>query len=438
MQHETLAAWLQWLEQQHPKAIDLGLERVAQVAARLSLLPQLQKNENPPPTIITVAGTNGKGSFVASLQSLLMAQGKTVACYTSPHILRFNERMQINAEMVNDEKLMAVFETVYYALQGISLSYFEFTTLAALVLFQDANIEYCILEVGLGGRLDAVNIITPDWAVITSIGIDHCDYLGDSLDDIAYEKCGILRKETPLICAESSRLEILEQNCKNRKSWVIGQDFHVQQTKPGLWQYRAEGTLMNSEVLPETGLSLPSQAAAITLAQLLLDKNKPMQASDFSCLAELSLAGRFQCFDDDGLQVVLDVAHNPQAIDLLKQRLQDQLPLAEGAKRIAVFAMLADKDANTVISCLKDEINAWFVGDLSHERGMPAEAMAALLYEQDIKMVSVNKNIRQAYARARSLCNAGDQIVVLGSFFTVAALLPKLQKSHNAKKLKEA
>ncbi|WP_299082845.1 folylpolyglutamate synthase/dihydrofolate synthase family protein [uncultured Paraglaciecola sp.] len=426
MKHESLAAWLQWLEQQHSKEIDMGLSRVAEVAARLQLTPQFHASSK----VVTVAGTNGKGSFVTTLQTLLLAQGKSVASYTSPHLLTFNERMVINGVMASDEQIMQAFELVYAALEDTSLSYFEYTTLAAMVLFQQQNVEYCIFEVGLGGRLDAVNILPPDYAVITSIGIDHCDYLGDTLEAIAAEKCGILRENTPLICAEAQAPKFLQEACNHHPSAVINDDFCYQYLPASAnenqqWQYSNKHTHTDYGPLPDNGLSLSSQAAALYFVEQTLGLGLTQPVLD--SLHALSLAGRFQRFQKEGVEIVLDVAHNVQAVSLLKQRLALHLPLAQGKKRIAVFAMLKDKDVTQVIGLLKDDIAAWFVGDLKHERALAVTDLANIVHEQGIHMISVSKNMRQAFARAQSLCEPGDQIVVLGSFFTVAEILPKLE-----------
>ncbi|NRB41721.1 MAG: bifunctional folylpolyglutamate synthase/dihydrofolate synthase [Pseudomonadales bacterium] len=423
MTFDTLAAWLQWLEQQHCKEIDMGLSRVAEVATRLKVSPNYHKTSK----IITVAGTNGKGSFITTLQALLLEHGNTVATYTSPHLINFNERMVINGLEATDTQIMAAFERVHMALDGVSLSYFEYTTLAAMVLFQSLDVDYCLFEVGLGGRLDAVNILVPDYAVITSIGIDHCEYLGHTLDSIAAEKCGILRQTTPLICAEAQAPDVLIEACERHESGVINQQFSVQSgDKPGQWYYRNLVTDTTSMALLDNGLSLSSQSAAIYLAQqLLVDQFKD---ETLVCLEKVFLAGRFQRFNDNGVDIILDVAHNVQAVALLKQRLNTLLPLPEGKKRIAVFAMLEGKDVSETVALLKDDVKAWFVADLKHERAISASDLAAQIHEQGIHMISVSKNIRQAFARAKTLCEAGDQIVVLGSFFTVAEVLPRLQR----------
>lgn len=417
MKHPDLASWLSYLEQQHPVEIELGLQRITEVAERLKLdFSHCQ--------VVTVAGTNGKGSFIASLNALLMAAGQQVGCYTSPHLLQFNERIVINNEMVSDADLMQAFEQVEQAKQGVSLSYFEFTTLAALLLFAEAKqLNTLLLEVGLGGRLDAVNIVEPDLAVITSIGLDHQDYLGDTRAAIAAEKAGILRAQTALISAEADLLELLPTVEDNRQLHLIGRDFSVQQEAK---HWRFESAALQVDELSDNGLSLPSQAAAIVAAnQLLANFSAESVAATWS---ELSLPGRFQTLQSkEGIDIVLDVAHNPQAAKLLKQRLA-HMPLPAGAKRIAIFTMLADKNASAVIEILKDDITAWFVGELNHPRARSVESMVELLREQNIAMISTSKNLRQAYSRAVSMSQAGDQIIIFGSFFVVADLLPRVSR----------
>lgn len=417
MKHPDLASWLSYLEQQHPVEIDLGLQRINEVANRLEL-------DFSHARVVTVAGTNGKGSFVASLNALLRAQGQSVACYTSPHLMQFNERIILDDVMVSDETLMQAFERVEQAKQGVSLSYFEFTTLSALLLFSQAkHLNTIILEVGLGGRLDAVNIIAADLAIITSIGLDHQDYLGDTREAIAAEKAGILREHTPLIAAEADLLSLLPNVAEDRELWLIGRDFTVQ-TQGEEWRFQQADKAIDK--LHDHGLSLNSQAAAIVAAHYLLENFDLHSVA--KVYADLSLPGRFQkLVNKDDVTIVLDVAHNPQAAALLKQRLA-VMPLPTGAKRIAVFNILADKDAKTVIEILKDDMTAWFLGELDHPRASSVEILVEQLREQNIPMISTSKNLRQAYSRALSMCQAGDQIIIFGSFFVVADLLPRVSR----------
>jgi dihydrofolate synthase/folylpolyglutamate synthase len=422
----TLDAWLNYLEQQHPKSIDLGLERVQSVASRLVI-----SGFNA--AVVTVAGTNGKGSFVRSLECLLSDAGLKVASYTSPHILRFNERIAINQTPVSDEQLLTAFAAVDAALEDTSLTYFEFTTLAAFVLFkqQEQNLDVIILEIGLGGRLDAVNIIAPDWAVLSSIAMDHQDFLGDSLDGIAKEKLGILREDTPLVSVlegEALSLPSVQAALRNRKVLQLGQDFTLE-LKGRCWSLSIGES--HYQQLPDNGLSIKSQAAAVVLANQLLDK--PLSPEQVArSFTDIQLPGRFQHFQAEGVDYFLDVAHNPEAVALLCQRLQ-AFPLADGAKRLAVFTLFNNKDADAVIGLMKAEFNAWFLAESDNNRVTEARVLAEKIHQQGIHMISVSKNLKQAFARVRMLAEAGDQVVLFGSFEIAAELLSKLESLQSQK-----
>lgn len=420
MSDQSLNDWLLWLELQHPVTIDLGLDRVASVAKRLGL-------ESFSAKVVTVAGTNGKGSFVAALASMLHQHGLRTGCYTSPHLLVFNERVMINQDMVDDHTLVCAFEQIKAAAQATStsLTYFEFTTLAALQIFAQADLDVIILEVGLGGRLDAVNIIAPDLAVITSIGLDHQDYLGDTLEAIAFEKAGILRETTPLISAEKDLLHYVPNVAQGRDFYQIIRDFFVDQ-KEGSWLFQAGDVVIDN--LPDNGLSITSEAAAIVAAQQLLGEKIQLQSVQ-QALTEVQLAGRFQQFvTEEGVNIVLDVAHNPQAAGLLQSRLATRKKMA-GKKRLAVFHALQDKDIDSIIGLLKDEFDAWFIGGLDHPRASDVDVLADKLHNAGCERVSSSKNLRQALSRALSLCQAGDEIIAFGSFFVVAELLPRVRRA---------
>lgn len=418
MQYETLPDWLEWLEQQHSKSIDLGLDRVAIVAQRLNLL-----SFNA--TVITVAGTNGKGSFVASLAAILQAHGKRVGSYTSPHFLLFNERINLNGLMASDNELIGAFDEVYKCCQDISLTYFEFTTLAAFYLFRQHDFDQLILEVGLGGRLDAVNIIDPDYAVITSIGIDHQEYLGDSREKIAYEKCGILRKNKPMISAEIDPPEFLVHAIDSHQGLQIGKDFsYVKQGNN--WSFQSSTLDIELHNIIDNGLSIPSQSAAICVAQQILGSQFQTDLI-VPVLNQLSLPGRFQQIDINGITIILDVAHNVQAAMMLHNRLLD-MSLAAGNKRFAVFNMLNDKDVDSIIDLMSHIVDKWFIGDIDHPRATTVQMLEDLLIANNNTHVDTSNNIKQAFDRAQLQCRAGDQIVIFGSFYVVAELLPLLGK----------
>lgn len=417
MQPQTLSEWLQRIEQQHGQGIDLGLTRIARVAGRLGL------DLTPPATVVTVAGTNGKGSFVSALSALLAAHGLSVACYTSPHLERFNERIVINGTEADDSSIVEAFRLVEAARQSEQLTYFEFTTLAALLLLTRAPVDVLLLEIGLGGRLDAVNIIEPDMAVITSIDLDHQDWLGDNRTQIAAEKAGILREKTPLYCAVADLLHMLPQVDNGRELVIKGRDFNVDYDGRRWLLQGAAAQIMN-EPLADNGLSPDSQALALLVAARLLPALDSGLA--WTTLERLVLPGRFQHFTGhNGVTVIADVAHNVQAARLLHSRLQ---ALPPQGRRVAVMHLLADKDADGIAAILAADFDGWFVGGLDHPRATDCTTLAETVSRHSKAPVSISKNMRQALARALSSCRAGDQIVVFGSFFVVAELLPGLKR----------
>ena len=442
----NLPDWLSYLEKQHSqltgKTIDLGLDRVQTVAQSMGLLVECSLKNTRQTQIVLVAGTNGKGSFIASLEAILLKQKLRVGAYTSPHIIRFNERIRLNGESVSNNFIVEAFENIaeHCSQCGISLSYFEFTTLAGLYCFQQTELDVVLLEIGLGGRLDAVNIIEPDWAVITSIGIDHQDFLGDSLESIAYEKCGILRDKTPLILLDDQPLPSLLQSQVNRSSLTINQDFSLEITSSATgrqWCIKPLSAAVNNlgfegstPWINDNGLSIPSQAGAMLLAQQLLpffDKAHLALHQMAGILALLSLAGRFQQFDLNGVRIAFDVAHNEQALQSLHQRLS-VMPLAQGAKRIALFTMLNDKPLEYCINLFKEDFFAWFLAEVDDVRAIKPVFIAEKLHNQGVHMISVSKNFTQAFARLRQMCQAGDEIIIFGSFVGVSALLEKVEK----------
>lgn len=455
MLFSTLPDWLDFLQHQHSlmtgKAIDLGLDRVKSIAQSMALIEDGSGGIKRLATcqIVTVAGTNGKGSFIASCEALLLDQGLRVAAYTSPHILTFNERIRVNGDNVDDSSIMLAFQSIYEhcQLHDISLSYFEFTTLAGLYCFQQHALDVIFLEIGLGGRLDAVNIVEPDQAVITSIGLDHQDYLGHTLEAIAFEKAGILRQNTPLLLLDSQALPALIAAKQGRPSIVVDDDFSLAigfaENGQRFWQMQEFShnliEIVGSSQLPkiaDNGLSLPSQAGAVIIAQGLLKyfNMQPMQPQHIAnTLTALSLAGRFQQFDVDGVRVIFDVAHNAQALDALKFRIQHRQLGSAGsagdpAKRVAVFSMLNDKPIDYCIELFKDDFFAWFLAEVDDERAFKPSIIAEKLHNHGVHMISVSKNFTQAFARLRQMCQPGDEIIIFGSFVSVSALIKKVSR----------
>ena len=411
---DTLAQWLDWLQANHRSAINLGLDRVQQVANELSLVSLNA-------TVVTVAGTNGKGSFVQLLSSLLTQSGKRVGCYTSPHVMRFNERISIDGQEIEDGLLIEAFAVIKQAQATIELSFFEFTTLAALWLFSQKVLDVVVLEVGLGGRLDAVNVLAPDVAVITSIGLDHQAFLGDTLEEIAYEKCGILRDHCVFISAIEDSNTVIEQALDSHESYAIHRDF-TYHSDGKFWRYSQQNVCY--ERLPENGLSVSSMAAALFVANRILPTPLVLPDVQDVC-ANTHLLGRFQHLPlANEVNLLLDVAHNDQAMSLLYRRLLAR-PLPKGNKRVAVFACLNDKTVDHGLRLLSSVISLWFVAELKDSRATVAQLLVERLHGNGIFAVSCSKNTAQALARAVSVCVPGDDIIVFGSFAIVYEVLHK-------------
>lgn len=425
MRFHTLNEWLGWLETNHPKEIDLGLERIKQVADRLNLL-------QPKAKIITVAGTNGKGSCVTASAALLRAAGYKVGVYTSPHLLRYNERIQVNGQPVSDEHICEAFERIHQAAGDTSLTYFEYGTLAAFIIFQDQAVDVMVLEIGLGGRLDAVNILDPDVAVITSIAIDHQDWLGDNRDAIGFEKAGILRTDVDFVCADDnppdSILRYVETLAAN--AHYFGKDFGYElcQDQWSWYGKLSDASACSLDDMAAPHLPLPSMAAAIQAVQLLLvhlntDKPAPVQLTPpiiENTLRNLVLAGRFQQVSFQGKQLVLDVAHNPAATSYLARRLA-QVPVR--GKTYGVVAMMADKDRRESLGNLIESMDAWWLAELEN---LPRAATTHQLAE-DLQtvggMATAKGKVVDLMPSVLQAMTGDDRLVVFGSFFTVAAVM---------------
>lgn len=422
MDETSLEQWLRRLEKLHPSEIELGLERVAEVANRLHLLPVMQP-------VITVGGTNGKGSTVAVLETLLGEAGYSTGTFTSPHLLRFNERIRIGGVEVSDTEIVDAFGAIDGARGAVSLTYFEFATLAALYIFRAKAPDILILEVGLGGRLDAVNIVHPSVAVITSIDLDHQAWLGESRGEIACEKAGIMRKGRPVVIADPDPPpELL--HCVNAvgasPALFLGREFSVA-TGEGAWQANVQLANGVSRRLPSqtSGALLPENICAAAQAALLLG----IEFSDdcFSrALAGAAPLGRRQQCTVAGREYVLDVAHNPASV----RKLLEYLSLTPcNGKTICVFSIMSDKDIQSIVNTAAGQFDAWFLADQhDNKRAASAAAIAELLGRVGPSMISVSKNLRQAYRRAQSIMAEGDRMVVFGSFHTVAGVLPLLEK----------
>lgn len=427
MTERSLADWLQHLESLHPHEIELGLERVAGVARQLGLLPV-------PVPVITVAGSNGKGSVVAVLEAGLLACGRRPGVYTSPHLQRFNERIRIAGIEAEDAAIARALAEVEQARGEISLTYFEFATLAALWLFRRATVDVLVLEVGLGGRLDAVNIVDPDIAIITRIALDHQNWLGDSRETIALEKAGILRQHARAILADPEPPASLREavaGCGCHALW-LGEALGLAEGRESWsgWVEAADGQRCELPELPRTAL-LPVNCLAALQALACLDL---LPAADElpGLLAGVAPPGRRQRCQVDGREWLLDVAHNPDAVDKLREELQTT---SCNGKTIAVFSAMADKDIPGMIQAAGSCFDAWFLADQPElPRAAAAADIARLLHDSGQGMISVSRNLRQALSRARSILGPQDRLVVFGSFTTVGAALDALDRQ--ARKVK--
>ncbi|PRG87533.1 bifunctional tetrahydrofolate synthase/dihydrofolate synthase [Burkholderia multivorans] len=423
----TLDAWLSHLERAHPVGIDMGLTRIGQVKAALKL-------EFACP-VITVGGTNGKGSTCAFLETILVRAGYKVGCHTSPHLLEFNERARVNGEVVSDAELLPHFEAVEAARtslpEPVSLTYFEFTTLAILHLFASRGLDAVILEVGLGGRLDAVNIIDTDCAIVTSIDIDHTEYLGDTREKIAFEKAGIFRPGKPAICGDPAAPQTLVDHAAaiGADLWLVGRDFRYE-AQPGAerqqWSYIGRDKRYPALAYPALrGANQLINASAALAALEALRPQLPVSAQDIRLgLANVELPGRFQVLPGKPA-IVLDVAHNPHAAAVLEQNLGN---MGFFPYTYAVFGAMHDKDINGVLRHLKGEIDHWCVTDLPLPRAASAEQLEAALRNagvQDGPDSSVTRyaSPADAFSDALKRASENDRIVVFGSFHTVAGVM---------------
>lgn len=413
---DSLAGWLSWQEQFHPRPIDLGLERVAGVYARLDPKP------GDIPTI-TVAGTNGKGSCVAFLEAIYRAQGYRVGTYTSPHILQYNERIRMNGEPVSDDLICAAFERIDAVRADDSLSYFEFGTLAALDIFSRNDVEVRILEVGLGGRLDAVNIVDPDVAIVTTIAIDHVDWLGHTVEAIAKEKAGIFRRATPALIGDPQVPESLLQAAREigAELMQIGQDFSYHK-RTDCWDWVSDG-------LELTGLPYPilkgehqfRNAATVIKAVGCLQQYLPVEQEAISQgLSNAQLQGRFQLIAGE-TPILLDVGHNPQAVRTLLEYLQQYFPTV---KVHAVFAMMKDKDIPGVLAMMRGRVTQWYLAPLTNPRAAAGELLNDYFRQQAIDNVKDGYvDFTAAFEDARHNALPGDLILIFGSFFLVSEYL---------------
>jgi dihydrofolate synthase/folylpolyglutamate synthase len=406
IQSQSLNDWLCHLESIHPSEIELGLARVKLVAQQLGLL-------TPRGRIVLVAGTNGKGSTCAFIERLILATGASTGVFSSPHVIKYNERVRINGQELADNYHVDALRFVELGRQNVALTYFEFNTLAALKLMNDHDVDFLILEVGLGGRLDSTNIVDAELAVITSIDLDHQDWLGDTREQVGYEKAGIFRENQPVICGEPNPPQTLIDRASELSCDIAfkGKDFNfIPDGKTWSW-------LSGSEIvkqLPLTKLPMTNAATALQVFKALgLSLSEDLKNK---VIATTALPGRLQSIGS-APEVVLDVAHNPEAGGYLANWLASQ----QYAKVHCVCAMLGDKDSQSTLAVVAKEVDSWYFADLHCPRGAKAQQLSPHVASNTV--AGCYPSVISALAQAKLAASSDDLILVFGSFFTVSEVL---------------
>ncbi|MBW0282040.1 bifunctional tetrahydrofolate synthase/dihydrofolate synthase [Shewanella xiamenensis] len=400
-----LDQWLAYLLSIHPTEIDMGLTRVSKVAERLNVL------DLGPSQIVTVAGTNGKGTTCAMLENILRLSGLTVGVYSSPHMLKYNERVRINGQDASDDAFVAAFEQIEAARGEISLTFFEYATLAGLILFKAAKLDVVILEVGLGGRLDATNMIDADISVVTSVDLDHEAYLGNTRELVGREKAGIFRQGKPAIVGEPNLPHTVNDVAQQlgAKLYRVGNEFSYQQNG-NTWDYQGQVLKLTQLSLP----SLPLPNAATVIA--IVEQGWPHIAADIIAkgISSARLTGRLEQVSEQPL-ILLDVAHNPHAARFLVKQLT---PIVAGKRVFALCGMLKDKDIGGVLPVVSPLIDTWYLVSLQGERGANASLLRQTL-AQDCKALEF-EDIATAWTALKAQIQPDDVVIVFGSFYTVA------------------
>ncbi len=407
---KTLTTWLNYIETLHAAEIDLGLSRITTIAKQL----QLTKFNCP---VITIAGTNGKGSCVKYLEQIYLAQNYQVATYTSPHLLAFNERITINGQAIDDQSLVAAFEAVEEARGAMPLSFFEFTTAAALYFFQQIQPDIVILEVGLGGRLDAVNVVESDVAMITSIGIDHTEWLGHTREAIAFEKAGVFKQNSFAICGDKNPPATIAEVAENVGCdlYRLGDAFSYQ-VHQDHWQW--QGVNDHYSALPLPHLKLQNAATALMGIELLQTVLPVSLNAIQQGLQQAKLPGRFECHTAP-IHILFDVAHNQEAMAWLAKQLK---ATATKGRLLVVFSMLADKPIEACVQALLPLVDEWFIAELNGPRAAKLEDLAAALKSAGVKNFNTFETLEKALHATVEVYDKTlqDRVLVFGSFYTVS------------------
>ncbi len=410
-----LAAWLSYLENLHSKTIDLGLERVSQVAARLDVL-------RPAPFVFTVAGTNGKGTTCRTLESILLAAGYRVGVYSSPHLIRYTERVRVQGEELTELDHTRSFAEIEAVRGETSLTYFEYGTLSALWLFKQAKLDVVILEVGLGGRLDATNMVDADVAVVTSIALDHTDWLGPDRESIGREKAGVFRGGKPAVVGESDMPYTIGEVAVEKGALLMrrGVDWQYE-VEQGQWRFRDGQGELSGLPLPQ----VPQPNAATALAALRASGLAVSEQAIRDGIASAILPGRFQIVAENP-RLILDVAHNPHAAAYLAGRLAAE---PKRGRVLAVIGMLHDKDIAGTLACLEPVVDSWYCAPLEGPRGATAEQLMAHLSQG-----KAYQHVAQAWQAAMAEATAEDTVLVCGSFHTVAHVMEAMEAGRTGGK----
>lgn len=427
----NLQKWLAYLEQNyhytHGGTID-SLPRLLNIAKKLNL-------DFFPNTVITIGGTNGKGSCVIYLESILLAAGYQVGAYISPHILYFNERIRINGKDIDDKKLIAAFTKIDSICKNTATTYFEFTTLAAFYLFKNTQLDFILLEVGMGGRLDAVNIINPDISIITTISLDHTEQLGDTKEKIGYEKAGIMRSNRPCICGDPEPPQSIIDQAKNINAhlYCFKKDFAYLKKNNKNWEFISSIKKLTN--LPIPSLSLQDASTVLMTILLLSPSFKITEKAIKIGLINARLLGRFQTISKNP-HVIVDVAHNPESATFLAEQLANK---SIKGKTLAVVGILKDKDIKNTLQPLLKQVDEWFVGGLYQDtaRGSKAEDLLKYLEILEIKSCYNCESVLKAYQCAIAQCSPEDRIIVFGSFYSAANILKEEKRKWKSKLNKE-
>jgi dihydrofolate synthase/folylpolyglutamate synthase len=420
---QSLSDWLDWLETLSPREIDLGLERVLEVLGRLEL--------RKPARVFHVAGTNGKGSCAAMLEGMLLNGGRRVGCYTSPHLLRYNERIRVNGVPVDDGDIIDALETVESVRHGLPLTYFEFGTLAALSVFERSGADTLVLEIGMGGRLDAVNAVEPDAGIITNVARDHCEWLGSDVETISVEKAGIMRAGKPVIFGSNIVPAAITATAAEVGAdlRILGRDFSfAQDANAGLWTWRGRKVVLDGLTMPSlTGpFQLQNASAVLALLEVTAQHDLLSPQAVSRALQGLFLPGRFQWLGAER-RWLLDVAHNPHAA----AGLADSLSALERSPVTAIIGVLADKDLAGIVTPLVPHVDRWIAVTARNARALDARVLAQSVAHLSARPCLIMDELPEAMNHADRSADGDALILVTGSFYTVGPALEAWRLKHH-------